>query len=82
MGKEEEEKALEDERKRLQEIEDEKKLLEAAEALRKKQQEEAEWKKFDEERCRKESESCDKSEDDSTNGEFIQDATSGTQNTR
>ena len=34
------------------------------EAIRKKQEEEAEWKKFEEERCRKDSESCDRSEEE------------------
>ena len=73
--REAEEKALEDERKRLQEIEDEKKarlaeeerLLEES-AQRKKQEDEEEWRRFEEERLeesRLESESCEKSEDDS-----------------
>ena len=78
--REAEEKALEDERKRLQEIEDEKKarlaeeqrLLEES-AQRKKQEDEEEWRRFEEERLeesRRESESCEKSEDDSMAAEF------------
>ena len=78
--KEAEEKALEDERRRLQEIEDEKKarlaeeerLLEES-AQRKKQEDEEEWRRFEEERLeesRRESESCDRSEDDSVAAEF------------
>ena len=78
--KEAEEKALEDERRRLQEIEDEKKARLAEEerlleenARRKKQEDEEEWRRFEEERLeesRRESESCDRSEDDSVAAEF------------
>ena len=58
---EEEKRAIEEEAKRKK-VEEEKKLEE--EAVRKKQEEDAEWSRFEEERYKRDSVSCDKEEEE------------------